>query len=406
MALLPVDEALKRLTENVQAGLSETVSIHQAGGRTLAAPMVAHYLQSPFDASAMDGYAVRANKDGSYPSQFRVIGEAAAGKRYLGQIAKGEAIRIFTGAPVPADADSVVIQENVTRNGDMIEVCGEIIKHKHIRRAGLDFKLGEELLPAGRKLDAAALALAAASGNAELQVTRRPRVAILATGDELVAPGKIPAEDQIISSNSSGIAELVRAQDATAIDLGIVPDQTDLIIAAIKRAMDDNVDVLVTLGGASVGDHDLVHKALTACGMELDFWKIAMRPGKPLMHGSLTAANGRIIHVLGLPGNPVSSMVCGYLFLLPLIAKLTGHSYRADIRKATLSIHMPENDHRRDYVRAEYILDDQGDLIVQPLPVQDSSMLGMLARANALIIREANAPAIDAGANCQILVLR
>lgn len=406
MPLLPVDEALKRLIENVQTGPSEMVSIYQAGGRVLAAPMVAHLLQSPFDASAMDGYAVRANKNGSYPSQYRVIGEAAAGKRYLGQIAHGEAVRIFTGAPLPSDADSVVIQENVTRIGDTITVIGTITKHKHIRRAGLDFKLGEELLPAGRKLDACALALAAASGNVELEVTRRPRVAILATGDELVAPGQIPAEDQIISSNSCGIAELIRAQNAIAIDLGIVPDQTDLIITAINQAIDNNVDVLVTIGGASVGDHDLVHKALTASGMELDFWKIAMRPGKPLMHGSLIAANGRIIHVLGLPGNPVSSMVCGHLFLLPLIAKLTGLHYHADIRKATLTMNMPENDHRRDYVRAEYQVNDQGDLIVRPLPVQDSSMLGMLARANALIIREVHAPAINAGSACQILILR
>lgn len=406
MSLLPVDEALQRLTENVETAPSETVSIQQAGGRILAAPMVAHFLQSPFDASAMDGYAVRANDDGHYPTNFRIVGEAVAGKRYRGRINEGEAIRIFTGAPVPPDADTVIIQENVTRNGDRIKVSGAIIKHKHIRRAGLDFKLGEELLPKGRKLDAAALALAAASGNATLQVTRRPRVAILATGDELVAPGQIPAEDQIISSNSSGIAELVRAQDAIAIDLGIVPDQTELIMRAINQAITDNVDVLVTLGGASVGDHDLVHKALTACGMTLNFWKIAMRPGKPLLHGSLTAANGRIIHVLSLPGNPVSSMVCGYLFLIPLIAKLTGHPYHADIRKAILTQSMPENDHRRDYVRAQYRINPDGDLSVQPLPIQDSSMLGILARANALIIREANAPAAQPGEPCKVFILR
>jgi molybdopterin molybdotransferase len=406
MALLPVDEALLRLTDNVQTVEAETVPLHEAGGRTLAVPMIAHLLQSPFDASAMDGYAVRSNHDGSYPIHFRVIGEAAAGKRFRGQLNTGEAIRIFTGAPVPADADSVVIQENVTRDGDIIEVSGTIIKSKNIRRAGLDFKLGEELLPAGRKLDAAALALAAASGNTELAVTRRPRIAILATGDELVAPGQIPDEDQIISSNSSGIAELVRSQDAAAIDLGIVPDQTDLIIAAINQAINDNVDILVTLGGASVGDHDLVHKALTACGMTLDFWKIAMRPGKPLMHGSLTAANGRIIHVLGLPGNPVSSMVCAHLFLVPLIAKLTGRQYQPNIRKAVLAHSMSENDHRRDYIRAEYIMNDEGDLTVTPLPVQDSSMLGMLARANCLIIREANAAEINAGEITKVLMLR
>lgn len=406
MALLPVDEALQRLTENVETVESEIVPIDQAGGRTLAATMVAHIMQSPFDASAMDGYAVRANDDGSYPARFQVIGEAAAGKGFSGTIRHGEAIRIFTGAPVPAEVDSVVIQENVTRDGDMIDVIGEIIAHKNIRRAGLDFKKGQELLPAGRKLDAPALALAAASGNAHLNVNRRPRVAILATGDELVAPGEIPLEDQIVSSNSSGIAELVRSQDATPIDLGIVPDQTDLIIAAINQAMNDNVDVLVTLGGASVGDHDLVHKALSACGMKLDFWKIAMRPGKPLMHGTLTAANGRTIQVLGLPGNPVSSMVCGYLFLLPLIAKLSGRIFNADIRKAVLTVDMAANDHRRDYVRAEYTADSQGNLSVQPLPVQDSSMLGMLARANALLIREENAPAAKAGEPCRILIIR
>lgn len=406
MALVPVDEALHRLLGDVRPIGSEQVSLADAGGRTLAEPMMAHYLQSPFDASAMDGYAVRANADGSYPNAFTLVGEAAAGRRYIGSIRPGEAIRIFTGAPVPADADTVIIQENTRRNGDIVEMTEPVQAGRHIRRAGLDFKLGEELLPRGRLLDAAALALAAASGNATLSVMSRPRIAILATGDELVAPGEIPGDDQIVSSNSSGVAELVRLHGGIAIDLGIVRDDTDLLIAAIRGALAQSIDILVTLGGASVGDHDLVHKALTACGMELDFWKIAMRPGKPLMSGKLVGDQGRIVRVLGLPGNPVSSLVCGQLFLAPLVAALGGRSQRADIRKAKLAINMPANDHRRDYVRAEYHVDADGDLSVNPLPVQDSSMLGMLARANALLIREANAPAALSGENCMIVVLR
>ena len=317
MALLPVEDALGRLLSDVSA-LTDTVTVplREADGRVLACDLVAKRTQPPFPASAMDGYAVRHADIATVPSELTVIGQSAAGHGFSGEVGKGEAVRIFTGAPLAAGADTVVIQENVERlSQTRIRVVEAAGPGRHIRGAGLDFDEGEKLLEAGDRLDAGRLMLAAAMNHATLPVRRRPLVGILATGDELVAPGEEPGPDQIIASNTFGVAAIVEEAGGEVLDLGIAADRRETIQAAVDAAEREEVDVLVTLGGASVGDHDLVQEALTGRGMVLDFWKIAMRPGKPLMFGRLGTRR-----VLGLPGNPVSSMVCAHLFLRPLVA--------------------------------------------------------------------------------------
>jgi molybdopterin molybdotransferase len=399
--LLPVDEALERLLAGAEPLGKEDVPIGEAAGRVLAEPLAALRTQPPFNASAMDGYAVRAGDVSTLPARLEIIGAAPAGKRYPGAVGQGQAVRIFTGAPVPDGADAVLLQEDARIVGDsLVEALESVEQGRHIRRAGLDFAEGEPLLDAGRVLDPAALSLAAAANHAAVPVIGRPLVAIIATGDELLPPGSRPGPDQIIASNGYGVAAIARAAGAEILDLGIVPDDRKLIAAALHRALDARADILVTLGGASVGEHDLVREVLTAEGMTLDFWKIAMRPGKPLMSGRI----GRM-RVLGLPGNPVSSMVGGHLFLVPLIARLGGRPYRPDIRKARLAKAMPRNDRRRDYVRAAAEETPEG-LLASPFGTQDSSMLKTLAAANCLIVREPHAPAAAAGDPCQVLFIR
>ena len=406
MSLLPVDEALSRILSTAEPvrNAVERVSLADAGGRVAASPVLARYLQPPFDCSAMDGYALIAPHDIAYPAQFQVIGESAAGKRFEGSLTQGQAVRIFTGAPLPEGADSVVIQEHTQRTGNDLTVLEGIDKGRHIRRAGLDFTPDSIVILPGRELDAPALSLIAASGNAEVQVFKRPRIAILATGDELVSPGCVPGPDQIVASNSVGIAEIARRVGGKPEDMGIIPDDPVQIERAIDDALHDGVDVLVTIGGASVGDRDFIHGALRNCGVDLDFWKIAMRPGKPLMYGR-KVVQGKAVHIIGLPGNPVSSLVCAHIFLRPLIAKLSGSRLMADIRPARLGAAMPANDHRRDYVRVQIKIDADGIPIASASTMQDSSMLSALVRADALLIRDENAPAADAGESCRILML-
>jgi molybdopterin molybdotransferase len=349
----------------------------------------------------MDGYAVRAGDIAAPPARLKVIGAAPAGKRYSGTVGKGEAVRIFTGAPVPDGADAVLLQEDASIVGEgLVEALESVEAGRHIRRAGLDFAEGEPLLPAGRVLDPAALSLAAAANHASVPVIRRPLVAIIATGDELLPPGSRPGPDQIIASNGYGVSAIARDAGATVLDLGIVPDDRKLIAAALRRALDARADILVTLGGASVGEYDLVREVLTAEGMTLDFWKIAMRPGKPLMSGRIGGTRA-----LGLPGNPVSSLVTSHLLLVPLIARLGGRSHRPDIREAHLAKAMRPNDRRQDYVRAAAEETAEG-LFATPFGVQDSSMLKTLAAANCLIIREPHAPAARPGDLCKVLFIR
>lgn len=405
MSLLPVEDALARILSSAEPHGLETVALNEAGGRVVARAVEAHFLQPPFDCSAMDGYALIAPADTTYPLQLKVIGESAAGKRFDGSLLPGQAVRIFTGAPMPEAADTIVIQEHTERSGDQLTILEGIATGRHIRRVGLDFAPGKTVLSVGRELDAPALSLAAASGNPTLDVFRKPRISILATGDELVPPGATPGPDQVVASNSVGISEIVRRAGGKPEDMGIIPDDPAQIEAAIASAFDSGIDVLVTIGGASVGDRDYVHGALRNCGVELDFWKIAMRPGKPLMYGRKTV-NGKTVHIIGLPGNPVSSLVCSLVFLRPLIAKLAGTDLTADIRPAKLGQAMPANDHRRDFVRATVESQSDGTLLATPFPVQDSSMLTALVGSNALLIRDENAPAADAGTPCRVLMLR
>ena len=406
MALLPVDEALRLLLADKMPSGHEQVALHEAGDRVLATSIFASFNQPPFDASAMDGYAIRFADAEQLPVTLKVIGESAAGKGFDGTVRSGEAVRIFTGAPMPAGADTIVIQEDTLQEGNLVTLLRDVDKNRHIRFSGLDFKDGECLLQTGHLLDPASLSLAAASGHAQLQVYKRPKTAILATGNELVPAGTVPAADQIVSSNSYGVAEIVRRNGGTADDLGIVPDDLALIEQSIRNVAASDTDILITLGGASVGDHDLVHKALTNCGVELGFYKIAMRPGKPLMFGQLEREGKAPLLVLGLPGNPVSSLVCSYVFLAPLVARLAGKAATTYIAGARLAQDMAANGNRRDYARAALTRNSDGELLATPLPVQDSSMLTVITRADALLIREPFAEAAKAGDRCQILMIR
>ncbi|ESY53175.1 MULTISPECIES: gephyrin-like molybdotransferase Glp [unclassified Mesorhizobium] len=401
MALVPVAEALQRLLDGAVALPGESVALADAAGRVLAEPVVALRTQPPFNASAMDGYAARAQDVASAPARLSVIGMAPAGRGFNGTVGKAEAVRIFTGAPLPEGADTIVIQENVRDlGGSRIEVTEPTAKNRNIRRLGLDFAQGDVLLEKGRVLDPAALSLAASANHPRLNVVQRPLVAIIATGDELLPPGSEPGPDQIISSNAYGVAAVAQSVGARALDLGIAADRKEAIAALVKKAVAAKADVIVTLGGASVGDHDLVHDVLTGEGMKLDFWKLAMRPGKPLMFGRLGD-----IRCIGLPGNPVASLVSSQLFLKPLLAQLGGRPHRQDIRQAQLGAAMPANDLRQDYVRA-VVREEAGALVATPFGIQDSSMLRMLADANGLIVREPFAPAAEAGAACSVLMLR
>ena len=311
MALLPVEEALERMLEGLQPTGAERVGLDAALGRTLAGPIAALRDQPPFPASAMDGYAVRAADTAKVPAELSVIGVSKAGEAWSGRIKAGETVRIFTGAPVPRGADAVLIQENTEVVGPArVRVLESVAEGAFIRRRGLDFARGEVLLDAGRVIDARAVGLAAAMNNAEVTVRRRPEVAILATGDELVPPGTEPGPDQIIGSNGAALAAFVREAGGTPRDLGIAPDDASEIARRLDTA--GGASLVLTIGGASVGEHDLVHHALNQLGIRLEFWNIAMRPGKPLMF----ARRGRQL-IIGLPGNPVSAQVCARDFRPP-----------------------------------------------------------------------------------------
>ncbi|WP_256752827.1 gephyrin-like molybdotransferase Glp [Mesorhizobium sp. Mes31] len=401
MALVPVADALERLLDGAVPLASESVPLFDAVDRVLAEPVVALRTQPPFNASAMDGYAVRAADVASVPARLSVIGMAPAGRGFDGTVGKAQAVRIFTGAPLPDGADTIVIQENVRDiGGGDIEVIEPTAEGRNIRRIGLDFSKGDILLEKGRLLDPAALSLAASANHPRVSVVRRPLVAIIATGDELLPPGSELGPDQIISSNAYGVAATAQSVGARALDLGIAADRKEAIAALVKKAVAAGADVIVTLGGASVGDHDLIHDVLTGEGMQLGFWKIAMRPGKPLMFGRLGE-----IRCIGLPGNPVASLVCSQLFLKPLLARLGGRNHRQDIRTARLGAAMPANDLRQDYVRA-VVQEDADVLVATPFSIQDSSMLRMLADANGLIVRPPFTPAAAAGEACSVLMLR
>lgn len=398
MALLSVAEALARVTQGLEPLDAERVPLEQARGRALAEDVAAGLTQPPFDASAMDGYAVRAADVATVPATLRLIGEALAGSGYEGEVKHGEAVRIFTGAPVPKGADTVVIQEDTEAAPGMVMVK-EAAPRRHIRPRGQDFTKGEVLLRAGTILGPRELLLAAAMNHAELPVRRKPKVAILATGDEVVPPGTALDRDQIVSSVPTGLAALIEAQGGEPMSLGIAQDTPESLVTLVRTGR--AADILVTVGGASVGERDLVSAALRSEGMELDFWKIAMRPGKPLIFGRLGHQR-----VLGMPGNPVAALICGLVFLVPMLHRLLG--LREEARRpheALLGQALEANGPREHYMRAASTWRPGGERVVAPLAAQDSALMADFARADCLIVRPPHAPALAAGERVTIIPL-
>jgi molybdopterin molybdotransferase len=389
--MISVEEAQQRLLALVKPLGAEQVALTDGFGRVLAEAVVARRTQPPWPVSAMDGYAVRAADLTRIPARLKIVGAAPAGQAYAGTVKSGEAVRIFTGAPVPDGADCIVIQEDTTRDSDTVEIREAATPGRYIRPAGLDFRTGETGLPAGRRLSVRDIGFAAAMNRPWLLVHRRPRVAILPTGDEVVMPGDPVGANQIVSSNSIALAALVTECGGIPIQLAIAPDDNRALQRIAAGAA--GADLLLTSGGASVGDHDLVRGALGATGLELDFWTVAMRPGKPLIVGRF-----RDTPMIGLPGNPVSTLVCGLLFAKPAIERLSGLAGIAEPPlRARLAAPLLANDRRQDYLRAQLRRGADGTLEAEAFAKQDSSMISLLARADCLIIRAPNAAAAAAG---------
>ncbi|KRP85422.1 molybdenum cofactor biosynthesis protein MoaA [Bradyrhizobium yuanmingense] len=400
MALMPVSDALAAVLAGAEPLAEETVCLDQAYHRVLARDVAARRTQPPEAMSAMDGYAVRA-ADAATDARLTVVGEVAAGRPFAGSVGPGEAVRIFTGGVVPGGADAVVIQEDTLSDGKHVTVKEAAILGRHIRPAGIDFREGDVLLRKGSRLTERDLALAAGMNHSHLAVVRRPKVAILATGDELVMPGAAPGPGQIVYSNGYALHALARSEGAETIDLGIAADTLEATSAGIRRARESGADILITTGGASVGDHDLVQQALKGEGIAMAFWKIAIRPGKPMMHGRIGA-----MRVIGLPGNPVSSYVCAFLFMVPLIRALSGRSAIHHRReRAVLGRDLAANDQREDYLRARLEERDDGTRVALPVSHQDSSLLANLAAAQVLLVRAPFAPKAEAGTPCEVLRL-
>ena len=396
--MISVDEARERVLQALAPVPAEIVALADAWQRVTAAPVVARLTQPPADVSAMDGYALR-TEDGQEGAVLNVIGAAPAGHPFEGKVGPGQAVRLFTGSVVPYGATAILLQEDTERDGDRVRVTESVVAGRHIRRAGQDFSVGDEVLPAGRRLTARDIGLAAAANHPWLSVHRKPRVAILATGDEIAMPGEPIPSGGIVSSNSHALAALVRALGGEAMVLPVARDDAN-VIGAVADSV-SGMDMLVTTGGASVGDHDLVIESLKSRGMTLDFWQIAMRPGKPLLFGRLGPTP-----VLGLPGNPVSAIVCATLFLLPALARLCGLPAAAPpVSTAVLGAAVKANDHRADHLRATVTVDTSGRVVATPFPVQDSAMLRRLALADALILRAPHAPALDVGAEIGVIRL-
>jgi len=390
-----VAEARARILAALTATAPETVPLAEAAGRILARPVEARLTQPPAAVSAMDGYAVR-GADARLDARLRVIGAAPAGHPFAGAVGAGEAVRIFTGAFIPNGADAILLQEDATAEGGDVLVREAVTPGRWVRPAGLDFSAGEELLAPGRRLTARDIGLAAAANHPWLAVHRRPRIGILATGDEIALPGDPLPPGGIVSSNAHALAALVRALGAEPVVLPIAPDDADAIATLAQGAR--GCDMLVTTGGASVGEHDLVQKALGPKGFALDFWQIAMRPGKPLIWGRLGETP-----MLGLPGNPVSALVCAVVFLLPAIAVMAGLPAAPTPSAAAIAgADLAANDQREDYLRC--VLSEDG-AVATPFGRQDSSMLKTLARADGLLIRAPHAPALAAGAPVRVIRL-
>jgi molybdopterin molybdotransferase len=397
---MAVADALQSVLADAHALPAETVALNDAFGRVLAQDLTALRTQPPAAVSAMDGYAVCAADVAKAPVKLKLIGEVAAGHPFGGEVKSGETARIFTGGMMPTGTDTVVIQEVATRDGDIVNFQKSIAKGRNVRDQGIDFRQGQMLLGKGRRLTDRDLMLAAAMNYPSLSVHRRPKVAVLGTGDELVAPGTKPSSGEIVYSNGFALIALARSEGAEVSDLGIARDRIEDLAAAIRHARDWGADVLLTSGGASVGEHDLVQRALKAEGLDLSFWRVALRPGRPMMHGKLGA-----MQVLGVPGNPVSSYVCAFLFLVPLIRELSGRmDIEHEFESARLGRDLPANDERADYLRATLSNGPDGP-IATPLPDQDSSLMAPLAKAHCLLIRAPNASSANSGSRCVILKL-
>ncbi len=395
--MISVEEALSRILAAFAPLPAETLALPEALGRVLAEDVAARVTQPPADMSAMDGYAVRAADVAEVPARLRVVGHVPAGGSYAGTLQPGEAVRIFTGAPLPAGADTIVIQEDAEAQGQEVTVRQSAAKGTYVRPAGLDFRAGAVGVAAGRVVSVRDLGLLAAMNRPWVRVRRRPRVAILATGDEVVMPGDPLGPNQIVSSNGLALAALVESCGGTALNLGIARDSAESLRALAAGAA--GADLLITTGGASVGEHDLIRDVLGEDGLDLGFWRIAMRPGKPLMFGHLKGTP-----MLGLPGNPVSSLVCGLLFARPILDRLLGLERPPHpLVPAVLTHDLGANDRRQDYLRAKLWRDADGRLRAEPFARQDSSMLATLAKADGLIVRAPHAAPLAAGAAVEVL---
>lgn len=398
--MISVAEALERVINGVEQVPAEQISIADALGRVLAADVVSRVTQPPADVSSMDGYAVRSQDVASPPTTLVRIGESAAGKAFAGRLDGGQTVRIFTGAPVPEGADAIIIQEDTAADGDAVTMTVSAEVGACIRRAGLDFQAGQVLLPAARVVTARDVGMAAAMNVPWLMVRRRPRIAIVATGDEVVMPGDPVGPSQILSSNSLSLAATVTAFGGVPVNLGIARDDEESLLAMVTAAR--GADMLVTIGGASVGDHDLVRKVLGDEGFDLTFYRIAMRPGKPLIFGRLGETP-----VLGLPGNPVSVGVTAMLFLRPAMRVMLGMTAEdGPLPRAILGRDLDENDQREDYMRAALDQDSEGNVVATPFDRQDSSMLALFSQADCLVIRPPFARPAAAGTWVSYLPLR
>ncbi len=397
--MLSVAEAKQRILADLPVMPVVQVGLNEALGRVLGEDLAARTTQPPLAMSAMDGYAVRAQDIATVPVTLDIIEEIAAGHTASKPVASGQAARIFTGAPLPAGTDTIIIQEDTTRDGDRVTITETVEAGHYVRPAGLDFAAGDRLLKAGKQLTARDIGLAAAMNLPWLPVRRRPRVALLTTGDEIVMPGEPLGPAQIISTNNFALAGLVEATGGEPLTLGIARDNEASLRTLAAAA--EGTDLLVTTGGASVGDHDLVQSALTKVGLSLDFWRIAMRPGKPLMFGRFGA-----VPLIGLPGNPVSAMVCAVLFLQPALRAMLAVSGGAEpVHTAILGRDLPANDRRQDYLRATLTIGDDGEPIATPAQRQDSSMFATLAAAGCLVVRAPSAPPAKAGSRVEIIPL-
>lgn len=395
--MISVEDARRRILAAIHPLPAEQLAVSQALGRVLAEDVAARVTQPPAAVSAMDGYAVRAADAARVPASLTVVGKVPAGGAYDGRIGPGEAVRIFTGAPVPEGADAIVIQEDTEAAEGRVTVKEVPRPGQYVRPAGLDFRAGDVGLRAGRRMTARDVGLAAAMNVPWLKVFRRPRVAVLATGDEVVMPGTPIGRSQIVCSNGLSLAAAIAAAGGEAVDLGIAADSREALAAMAAGAR--GADMLVTTGGASVGEHDLVREVLGEAGLKIDFWTIAMRPGKPLIFGTIGGTP-----MLGLPGNPVSTLVCATIFLLPALAKMQGLAPdRSPAHHAVLATPLPANDRRQDYLRATLSYGPDGVLLATPFDKQDSSMLATLARADCLVVRPPLAPAAQAGDRVEIV---